>query len=98
MTVDRKHATAGFWITVTLIVVLALYPLSFGPACWVTSRTGIGILYLPDVYRPVLWAMSCGGVAAHLLNWYAQLGASPGWAWVDMSDSGRPAWIWWFTP
>jgi hypothetical protein len=31
MTSDRKKPTAGFWITVTLVVVLVGYPLSLGP-------------------------------------------------------------------
>ena len=38
MTTDRKHPSAAFWITVALVVVLVGYPLSFGPACWATSK------------------------------------------------------------
>ena len=38
MTPDRKKPTAGFWITVALVAVLVGYPLSFGPACRLTSR------------------------------------------------------------
>jgi len=30
--------TSPFWTTVTLVVVLVGYPLSFGPACWVRSH------------------------------------------------------------
>ena len=53
---DRKHPTAGFWITVALVAVLAGYPLSFGPACWIYSRTDNQTL--PQAYLPVGWLMS----------------------------------------
>jgi hypothetical protein len=94
MTSDRKKPTAGFWITVALVAVLA-YPLSFGPACWISSRIGIGVFTIPSAYRPVLWAMSCNRNVAHLFNWYAKIGAPPDWSWSDMSDSSlEPLWIW----
>jgi hypothetical protein len=35
MTPDRKHPSAGFWITVALVAALVGYPLSFGPWLWV---------------------------------------------------------------
>jgi hypothetical protein len=55
MTSPRKPS-AGFWITVTLFVVLVGYPLSFGPACWIYSRTDNQTL--PQAYLPVGWLMS----------------------------------------
>jgi hypothetical protein len=33
---ERKPAT-GFWMSVALGAMLALYPLSFGPVCWTLS-------------------------------------------------------------
>ena len=53
-----RHPSAAFWITVALFAVLVAYPLSFGPACWITSRTGFGSRFLPNAYRPILWLMS----------------------------------------
>jgi hypothetical protein len=38
MTSDRKKPSVAFWATV--VVVLVLYPLSFGPACWATAQPG----------------------------------------------------------
>jgi hypothetical protein len=35
--VSKKPGVA-FWATVVVVVVLVAYPLSFGPACWITSR------------------------------------------------------------
>src|ERR1700693_5218805 len=42
MTPDRKHPSAAFWLTVALVAVLVGYPLSFGPACWLTSQSADG--------------------------------------------------------
>jgi hypothetical protein len=35
---SRKKPGLAFWATVVVVVVLVAYPLSFGPACWITSR------------------------------------------------------------
>ena len=59
MTADpKKKPTAGFWITVILLVVLVAYPLSFGPACWLASHCSLPepveyALYL--FYLPIRW-------------------------------------------
>jgi len=42
-----------------LAIALA-YPLSFGPACWLTSRLGHGASLLPTIYRPLVAAMRFG--------------------------------------
>jgi hypothetical protein len=52
MTSDRKKPGVAFWMTVAVVVVLA-YPLSFGPACWISSRIEIGRKLLSVVYRPM---------------------------------------------
>src|SRR5262245_25984190 len=91
---DRKKPTAGFW-TVALVVVLVGYPLSFGPACWVTSRTGFGASVIPTIYRPMTWAWRNGGVHRALgktLDRYCSFGAADGWGWtVDpyVDDAGN---------
>jgi hypothetical protein len=33
-----KKPGVAFWATVVVVVVLIGYPLSFGPACWLTSQ------------------------------------------------------------
>jgi hypothetical protein len=42
MTSDRKKPGVAFWATVVLVVVVVGYPLSFGPACWISSRLNAG--------------------------------------------------------
>src|SRR5262245_50887509 len=54
---QNKRPGVAFWATVVAVVVL-VYPLSFGPACWITSRADCGKGLLPVVYRPILKSMS----------------------------------------
>jgi len=48
----RKQPSASFWATV-LLAVLVLYPLSFGPACWIASYGHVDADDLRFVYRPL---------------------------------------------
>jgi len=50
---NRRHPAAAFWLTVTLVVVLVGYQLSFGPACWAIDRGWIGYEYPRIVYWPI---------------------------------------------
>jgi hypothetical protein len=46
MMTDRKKPGVAFWATVVLAALLVGYPLSFGPACWLTSQE-LGFLTSP---------------------------------------------------
>ena len=95
---SHKHPSAAFWITAALVVVLAGYPLSFGPACWLTSHTGIGTPFVPTVYRPLIRIFSDPGSTqpnsqiGQILLSYSQLCAAKDWSWVctDISEG----WVW----
>jgi hypothetical protein len=79
MTSDRKTPGVAFWATVVVVVVLA-YPISFGPACWLMTRTGIGRRRLiPAVYRPITMIAESGSTANNAIRWYATLLAPRGW-------------------
>jgi hypothetical protein len=52
---DRKKPDVAFWVTVVVVVVLAL-PISFGPACWITSRMNFGA---PAVHRRIEFRAWC---------------------------------------
>jgi hypothetical protein len=57
---NRKHPSAGFWITVALVAVLVAYPLSVGPACWIATRIDGGENAWNIAYRPIVVALlSC---------------------------------------
>jgi hypothetical protein len=91
---DHRKPGVAYWATVVVVCLPLLYVLSFGPACWISSRTGMGVYKLPTLYRPILYAMSCSRSVAKLCNRYAKAGAPSDWNWVDVSDSAAPVWLW----
>jgi hypothetical protein len=55
---DRKKPGVAFWATVMVASLAALYVLSFGPACWIASRTRTDdAAFFSIAYRPMWWAM-----------------------------------------
>jgi hypothetical protein len=86
---DRKLPTAGFWITVALVAVLVGYPLSIGPACWISSRAQAGESLVSTVYRPLRWGMKQSEQIASAINWYSKLGSANDYSWF--SENG---WTW----
>jgi len=81
MTSSHKP-TAGFWITVALVVVLAGYPLSFGPACWwISTPAPMDIGYsaiqyntVSRFYWPIGWLAKHGpNPVGRFILWYATL-------------------------
>lgn len=60
--------------TAVLIVVLAMYPLSFGPACLLCERGVLGQEAAWLAYRPIAWTFSNGhGPVRHAILVYANL-------------------------
>ena len=87
MSEDRKRAGAGFWITVALVAAAVGYPLSFGPACWVSSRLQPSGRIVSAVYRPVILAWRDGpDVVAALITRFVKFGASGDYVQYRMSD------------
>ncbi len=97
MTPSRKKPGVAFWATVVVLVGLSGYPLSMGPACWISSRmdTGAGIVTI--AYQPINWIRDCPvdsnsaveGIEG-ILDRYSQFGAADGWCWrICIGDDGR---------
>ena len=73
----------AFWATVVVVTALVAYPLSFGPACWITSRANRGASALGTVYKPMTWAMSYDDETLwQLITGYAEIGAPFNWHWT----------------
>jgi hypothetical protein len=69
---DRKKPTAGFWITVALVAVLVLYPLSFGPACWLARREMLEIPAVAHLYGPIVeYAFAGPKLIRRVIGWYS---------------------------
>ncbi len=75
---SRKKPGVAFWATVGLVVVLAAYPLSFGPAIWVIEHNDLPAAWAFDaaevLYRPILWLEETGPKPiSHAIDWYVEL-------------------------
>jgi hypothetical protein len=89
---SERKPTAGFWITVALLAIVVLYPLSLGPACWISSRAGAGGHAVSILYRPITWfPPACPmpttgrGLEAGIRQ-YSALAAAPDWTWYAVYD------------
>jgi len=93
---SRKKPGVTFWATVAVVVLLVAYPLSFGPACWISSRTG-GEKTVSTVYRPVMNICDKTAITKSVAFWYSNLMALQNWHWikVDWDDpDSPPRWRW----
>jgi hypothetical protein len=83
MAVDSNKPGAAFWATMIIVVALAAYPLSVGPACWASSRANFGAETVSDVYRPLTWGMARSARFADAVSWYSGMGAADDWGWSN---------------
>jgi hypothetical protein len=80
--VNRRERWAK-WTAVGLVVLLAAYPLSFGPVCWLnsqpmtTGRLRRGPLAM-IIYIPLCRLASSNTVMGHALMWWATYGLERG--------------------
>jgi hypothetical protein len=88
---DRKKPGVAFWATVLMVAVLVGYPLSFGPACWIATRTHTDDAKLfAVVYGPMWWAIRREvPVAGDIFGMYAIIGMRPGSSLQIPSDGRR---------
>jgi hypothetical protein len=88
---SRKKPGVAFWATVVVVVVLVLYPMSWGPACWYVDRNAGSTWAILRPYRPLIWlAARCGHPVVRVLWKYAEFGMVPtfdgistGMRWLD---------------
>src|SRR5262249_53541802 len=82
---SRNKPGMAFGATVVVVVVLVAYPLSFGPACWMTSRLDRGADLVSVLFCPLTWAMSPQRGTA--IAWYATVGAAENWVWAAFLET-----------
>ncbi len=81
MAPDRKKPGVAFWTTVVVVGLLVGYPLSFGPACWVSSYLDDSGDIVSLIYRPIVWfwAYGAGDSLGKIIGWYVGLGTKNGY-------------------
>jgi hypothetical protein len=80
MTDDRNERGRAVWPLVFISIPL-LYVASFGPACWISSKTKFGVPKIAGLYQPLAWASAGSNRTGAVLSWYAEIGAAEGYRW-----------------
>ena len=70
---DRKKPGVAFWAAVALVAVLIGYPLSFGPAIWLTGRGFFRESTIESFYWPVLWSTAHAESLENAVDWWGSL-------------------------
>src|SRR5579872_7282264 len=78
MITSRKKPGVAFWATLIVVVGLALYPLSIGPAIWLTARGYFRESTVQSFYMPVLWSAAQAEWLEDGLVWWGTLGVPDG--------------------
>jgi hypothetical protein len=95
---DRKKPGVAFWATVALVAVLAAYPLSFGPACWLRTPRDLkvgsfwyrNVMVAPSAYLPIGWLSQRSHRIRQAFGWYAHFRRGSVAVWTGQDD---PAYI-----
>ena len=75
--VNRRERWAK-WTLAAVVGVPVLYVAIFGPACWISSRIGIGSRAVSVVYQPMLRLCMRDTQLADAFWWYASIGTKDG--------------------
>jgi hypothetical protein len=59
MSDPKKKAGVAIWASVVVVVGL-LYPIRFGPACWLTSRGIVLHTVIARAFYPIVWLATFG--------------------------------------
>jgi hypothetical protein len=71
---DKTKPGWAFWATVVVVVVLAGYPLSFGPACRMAENGTVSVERIESAFRPVIDVMHNGPRLLSSIFWnYAHI-------------------------
>jgi len=92
---EREKPGVAFWATVAVSLAL-LYPISFGPACWLAARPDIPpgvkrgdygreMIFFWPLNRAITREQTSGIVAA--LKWWSELGIRRGYVLVLPTDA-----------
>lgn len=76
----RKHYSRRMHIAGAVFSLLVAYVISFGPACWISSRLGTGYEVVSRIYQPILKIAFASPRFISVPIWsYGSLCAAEGW-------------------
>ena len=74
MSPSGKQPTVAFWATVVVVAALIGYPVSLGPAVWLTARGCFRDSAVQSFYIPVLWSAAQAESLEDVVIWWGSLG------------------------
>jgi hypothetical protein len=89
--VNCRREQRGRFLSVGLLAVIAAYPISFGPACWIIARSNCSAHTISMTYYPIVWLANRSSHVSMAAAWYADIGANEAW---DISFEGDKI-SWW---
>lgn len=90
---ERKKPGWAFLLTIAFVGLPLLYVVSFGPACWVSSRMGRGAFVVDVAFQPIMRLAYRGPAPiSGMLKWYTELGAAEHWALDGAEKSDSVSW------
>jgi hypothetical protein len=87
---SRKKPGVAFWATVGLVVVLAAYPVSWGPTSWLLYNVEMSdqaVELVGILFYPIVWIGESSAAAASVMEWYQSL-------WIDFSKPSANPRVW----
>jgi hypothetical protein len=87
---DPKRDNATLWVWTGMAGLLLLYPVSFGPACWLANSDMISEAPVEMIYAPLIgtgnWLDCCGSGINPIrtyAGWFGEWSPDPFWYWSD---------------
>lgn len=75
---NRKKPGVAFWASAAIIMIVVGYPLSFGPAIWLTARGNFRESTVQSFYMPILWSAAQAESLENVVTWCGSLGVPDG--------------------
>jgi hypothetical protein len=94
---ERKNTGIWPWVVALLVGLPALYVLSIGPACWITSFVELDDDSVSIIYQPVMRARWRGLPPDQddILHRYCRIASRPEWDLMQLTESKQYSWGRW---
>jgi hypothetical protein len=93
--INRGWKPGRRFYAIVFLAAPLVYPVSFGPACWISSRSG-GTKIVAFVYQPILETCVTPrkSIVKDVALWYARIGAARKWQWIRAISDPKSKFEW----